>query len=244
MSKYLQLDYKSGFFFEYSTNEKEGYEKVTSTTGKVGYRKYYKEGVSGVLESVSLYDGKFGKQISMTIKDSDGDLNYLPVDIKDQKGNVAEYAESLTKLLPKLEKGLVVTVRGYNFLPEGQKYKKVGISITVADTKLQGLTNAYYDKEGNLVEGNIPAILWEEDPLDSSKKTPSMASVDAKNKYLLKVIKEQTDRLQYVKNSDNSPQPKKEEPKQEAPKNAVPTATPSEAFPSAISNEIEDKLPF
>jgi hypothetical protein len=158
MSKYLQLDYKSGFFFEYSTNEKEGYEKVTSTTGKVGYRKYYKEGVSGVLESVSLYDGKFGKQISMTIKDSDGDLNYLPVDIKDQKGNVAEYAESLTKLLPKLEKGLVVTVRGYNFLPEGQKYKKVGISITVADTKLQGLTNAYYDKEGNLVEGNIPAI--------------------------------------------------------------------------------------
>lgn len=231
MAKYLQLDYKSGFFFDYSSEEKEGYEKHTTKTGKVGYRNYYKEGIKGILESVSIYDGKFGKQLSMTIKGEDNDLIYAPIDIKDQKGNVSEYAESLTKLLPKLEKGLVVHVRGYNFLPEGQKYNKVGISISVADTKLQGLTNAYY-KDGELVKGDIPAILWEEDELDSTKKTPNMASVDAKNKYLLKVIKEQTDRLQYVKS----------EQQQEKPKNAVPTATPSKAFEPV--SKPNDDLPF
>ena len=68
-------------------------------------RKYYKDGVTGVLESVSIYEGKFGNQISMNIKNGD-DVYYVPVDIADQKGNVDTYDESLIKLLPQLNKGI------------------------------------------------------------------------------------------------------------------------------------------
>lgn len=193
---YLQLEFGSGIFFDYSKEEKLGYDKHTSSKGNVSYRKYYKDGVSGVLESVSIYEGKFGNQVSMNIKDGDN-VYYVPVDIADQKGSVDTYAESLTKFLPQLEKGQQIAVRGYNFTPEGDKYAKIGISITVDGVKLKSvMTNAYYNKEGILVDGNIPALVWKKDALGKNK--PSAVSLEAKNDYLLEVIKEQTDRLKWV----------------------------------------------
>ena len=111
---YLQLEYTSGSLFEYSKEVKDGYVKHTSSKGNDSYRKYHKDGVTGELESVSIFDGKFGKQISMTIKNGE-DIYYVPVDIADQKGNVDTYAESLIKFLPQLNKGDKITVRGYNF---------------------------------------------------------------------------------------------------------------------------------
>ena len=231
---YLQLEFGSGLFFDYSKEEKQGYEKHVSTKGNTSYRKYYKDGVSGVLESVSLYEGKFGNQISMNIKDGEN-IYYVPVDIADQKGNVDTYAESLIKFLPQLEKGMNVSVRGYNFTPEGDKYAKIGISVSVDGEKLKAnMTNAYYNKEGELVSGDIPALVWKKDALGKNK--PSAVSQEAKNDYLLNVLKEQTDRLKWVQ-GESAQQPQQTE----APKNAVPTATPEQAFEAP---KVEQKLPF
>ena len=58
---YLQLEFGSGHFFDYSKEEKDGYVKHVSTKGNTSYRKYYKDGVEGTLDSVSIYDGKFGQ---------------------------------------------------------------------------------------------------------------------------------------------------------------------------------------
>ena len=233
---YLQLEFGSGLFFEYSKEEKQGYDKHVSTAGNVSYRKYYKDGVSGILESVSIYDGKFGKSISMNIKNGD-DVYYVPVDIVDQKGNVDTYAESLIKFLPQLEKGMNVSVRGYNFTPEGDKYSKIGISVSVNGEKLKAtMTNAYYNKEGELVSGDIPALVWKKDALGKNK--PSAVSQEAKNDYLLTVLKEQTDRLKWVQ-GESAQQPQQTE----SPKNAVPTATPEQAF-EAPKPQAETKLPF
>ena len=233
---YLQLEFGSGLFFEYSKEEKQGYDKHVSTAGNVSYRKYYKDGVSGILESVSIYDGKFGKSISMNIKNGD-DVYYVPVDIADQKGNVDTYAESLIKFLPQLEKGMNVSVRGYNFTPEGDKYAKIGISVSVNGEKLKAtMTNAYYNKEGELVSGDIPALVWKKDALGKNK--PSAVSQEAKNDYLLTILKEQTDRLKWVQ-GESAQQPQQTE----APKNAVPTATPEQAF-EAPKPQAENRLPF
>jgi len=234
---YLQLEFGTGLFFDYSGEEKQGYEKHTSSKGNVSYRKYYKDGVSGVLESVSIYQGKFGNQISMNIKDGEK-VFYVPVDIADQKGNVDTYAESLTKLLPQLVKGKTVTVKAYNFTPEGEKYAKIGVSITQDGEKLKSaLTNAYY-KEGKLVEGDIPAIVWKEDAL--GKKKPSAVSLEAKNDYLLNVIKEQTERLKWVQGENQTPDTStKSDPK------AVKPVAPSDAFePATNVNTDYENLPF
>jgi len=241
---YLQLEFGSGLFFEYSKDEKQGYDKHTSTQGNVSYRKYYKEGVSGVLESVSIYEGKFGNQISMNIKNGD-DVYYVPVDIADQKGNVDTYAESLIKFLPQLEKGMNISVRGYNFTPDGEKYAKIGISFSVDGEKVKSeMTNAYINKEGVLVEGDIPAITWKKDALGKNK--PTAVSLEAKNDYLLEVLKVQTDRLKWVQ-GEQAKQESAPQPKAETPKNAVPIASPAQAFEPAKSfapDNTHDDLPF
>lgn len=231
---FLQLEFGSGLLFDYSKDEKEGYDKHVSTKGNTSYRKYYKDGVTGVLESVSIYESKFGKDISMNIKNGE-DIYYVPVSIADQKGNVDTYAESLTKFLPQLEKGMNITFKAYNFIPEGDKYSKIGVSLSVDGEKLKStMTNSYINKEGVKVDGDIPALVWKKDALGKNK--PTAVSQEAKNDYLLEVIKVQTDRLKWVANGASQPQ-------QEKPKNAVPTATPQEAF-ETTPKEDYSQLPF
>ena len=236
---YLQLEFSTGLFFKYSKNEEQGYDKHVSTKGNTSYRKYYKEGITGVLESVSIYEGSFGNQISLNIKNGD-DIYYVPVDIADQKGNVDTYAESLIKFLPQLEKGMNIAVRGYNFTPEGDKYAKIGISVSVDGQKLKAnMSNAYFNKEGVLVPGDIPAVAWKKDALGKNK--PTAVSLEAKNDFLLEVLKRETERLKWVQGENSSaPQPV------ETPKNAVPTATPAQAFEPAtnVNSTPIDDLPF
>ena len=238
---YLQLEFSTGLFFIYSKDEKQGYDKHTSTKGNVSYRKYYKDGITGILESVSIYEGKFGNQISMNIKDNN-EIYYVPVDIADQKGNVDTYAESLIKFLPQLEKGMNVTVKAYNFIPEGDKYPKIGISLAINGEKVKSeMTNAYYNKEGELVGGDIPAMAWKKDALGKNK--PTAVSLEAKNDYLLEVLKAQTDRLKWVQGENNTATQTAPQPVAETPKNAVPTASPVDAF-EAPTNTQMDNLPF
>jgi len=233
---YLQLEFGSGQFFDYSKDEKEGYVKHTSSKGNISYRKYSKDGVSGVLESVSIYEGKFGNQISLNIKDGDN-VYYVPVDVADKKGNVDTYAESLIKVLPKLNKGDKITISGYNFTPEGDKYSKIGISVKVNGEKVKGLTNAYTDKEGKSVEGDIPGLTWKKDALGKNK--PTAVTLEAKNDYLLGALKAETDRLKWVQGEATTTT--------QAPTKAeVPKATPTEAFEPATNVKEDDyqDLPF
>lgn len=239
---YLQLEFSTGLFFIYSKDEKQGYDKHTSTKDNVSYRKYFKDGITGVLESVSIYEGKFGNQISINIKNGE-DVYYVPIDITDQKGNVDTYAESLIKFLPQLGKGMNITVKAYNFIPEGDKYSKIGISLSIDGQKVKPeMTNAYYNKEGVLVEGDIPAIAWKKDALGKNK--PTAVSLEAKNDFLLEVLKVQTERLKWVQGEQQTtPAP---QPKAETPKNTIPTASPAEAFEPAtnVNNEDYNDLPF
>lgn len=247
---YLQLEFGSGKFFQYSKEVLDGYVEHTSTKGNVSYRKYYSEGVTGVLDSVSIYDGKFGQQISISLKDGE-DIFYLPISIYDQKQQVDNtYAESLIKLLPQLEKGQTLTVSGYNFIPEGEKYAKIGLSIKVSGEKIKStITNSYYNKEGVLVKGDIPALEWVE---KLGKRKPSAVSLENKDAYLLNLLEKEEARLTWKKDENNTTeQPAKPaaatkaEPKDEAKAKAVPTATASEAFDAPIVAEDEDDdLPF
>ena len=235
---YLQLEFSTGLFFKYSKNEEQGYEKHVSTKGNTSYRKYFKDGITGVLESASVYEGSFGNQISLNVKNGN-DVYYVPVDIADQKGNVDTYAESLIKFLPQLEKGMNIAVRGYNFTPEGDKYAKIGISVSVDGQKLKAnMSNAYFNKEGVLVPGDIPAVAWKKDALGKNK--PTAVSLEAKNDFLLEVLKRETERLKWVQGENSSA------PATEAPKNTVPTATPAQAFEPATNVNVKpmDDLPF
>lgn len=204
---YLQLDYKSGNLFEYSGTPKEGFEKHTSKTGKESYRKYHKYGVEGTLDSVSIRDSNFGKQLSISLEGG----TYVNFGLNDQKGNVDQFAEQVIKILPVLNKGDNLKIAPYNFLPEGEKYNKSGITFAVEGEKVKGLTNAYYDKEGKLVAGDVPPVKWKKDALGTNK--PSAASLEEKNDYLTEVLAKQADRLKWTgsgQQPDHTPPPQED----------------------------------
>lgn len=222
--KYLQLDQTRGSFFEYSGSEKEGFTKFESSTGKVSYRNYFDKGIDGVLESVSLADGRFGKQIQLCIKNED-ELHMFQVDVYDQKDHVSTFAEELIKFIPKFEKGMDISFNSYNFTPEGETFSRRGFSIKTEGEKLdRALTNSYYTKEdGKLVEGDIPAVKWVE---KLGKKKPSPASLEEKDDFLLSVLEKETERLKFVPNSEYAKSNTHSESKKD------------------VKKEEEDELPF
>jgi len=228
---YLQLDKTQGSFYVYSKEEKDGYKKHESTTGKVSYRKYFDKGVTGKLDSVTIYESDYGKQISMSIV-NDNEQYYAPVEIFDQRGNVNLYAESLIKFLPLLEKQQSIVLYPYRFIPEGSTYSKAGVSITINGEKQKSaVTNSYYTKEGELVAGDIPAVKWVE---KLGKKSPSAASLEAKDDYLLAMLETAVERLTWktgTSNNDSSAQPKQED-------------TPKKETPALQEEEDYDDLPF
>ena len=68
---YLQLDYGKKSMYIYSPDEKEGYEKHKSSSGKVTYRKYV-NAVSGKVDGAYFRDNNFGgKDFILVLKDGD-----------------------------------------------------------------------------------------------------------------------------------------------------------------------------
>lgn len=188
---YLQIDYSTGSVYQYSKEQKENYEKHTNSKGVDSWRKVYSKGLYGKLESVSLRDSNFGKEVSIAVKDKNGDSVFLNTPLFDAKKNLASYAESFITVLPNLKVGQEYRFYPYNIKEEGQKYSKVGISVVPAniqeetvdkDNAPKKLTYTY-TKNGEEVKGDIPAVLWEED-FDGSRSM----NAKAKNKYLYDVL--------------------------------------------------------
>lgn len=188
---YLQVDYSTGTVYQYSKEQKEGFESHTNTKGVESFRRILKKGLYGTLQGVSLKDSDFGKEVSVQMKDVNGDNNYLNVPLFDAKKNLASYAESIITVIQSLKVGTDYRIYPYNIKEEGAKYSKVGVSVFLADIQnetvdkespLKRLTYTY-TKEGVEVKGDIPAILWEED-FDGSKTM----NAKAKNKYLYDIL--------------------------------------------------------
>ena len=231
MSKvFLKVEGSTGKMFETIKEEKEGYEKYTSSTGKVSYRKHFKD-ITGELLNTEIRDTDWGQRFGLTLKNGDTTFK-LEFNIYSQDGNVENrYMESVIKLLPLLNKGETYTMSAYNFIPEGEKYAKFGVSIKKGTEKLKSsLTNSYYNKEGELVPGDIPAIKWVE---KLGKRKPSAVSLEQKDEYLLEVLTKNNERLKWTSGESTS-QPAEQKAKEEVPQKAAAMAATIE----------DDDLPF
>ena len=240
---YLQINYADGQVYQYSKDAKEGYESHKNTKGVESFRKYYKKGVYGTLTGVSIRESDFGKEISVALKDKNGDSLYLNMPLFDAKKNLASYAESFIGVLPSLKVGTGYRIFPYNIKEEGQKYSKTGVSVVLANVETETVLEAEkpkrlsytYTKDGVEVPGDIPAIVWEED-FDGSRTM----NAKAKNKYLYDVL------MANLNIENNTPQ---QTPKVETPKNAVPQGTPAMAFETIAPENVNtnpkmQELPF
>lgn len=231
MSKvFLKVEGSTGKMFETIKEEREGYEKYTSSTGKVSYRKHFKD-ITGELLNTEIRDTDWGQRFGVSLKNGET-IFKLELNIYSQDGNIENrYMESMLKLLPLLNKGETYTISSYNFTPEGEKYPKTGISVKKGTEKLKStLTNAYYTKDGELVPGDIPAIKWVE---KLGKRRPSAVSLEQKDEYLIDLLTKNNDRLKWTSGESNN-QPAEQKAKEEAPKKAAAVAATIE----------DDDLPF
>lgn len=235
---YLQVDFKTGNIFQYSKAIQEGYESHINTKGTESWRKIYKKGLYSKLESISIRDSDFGKEISVATKLGNGDNAYLNFPLFDEKKNIASYAESFIAVLPALKVGESYRFFPYNIKADTDKYAKIGFSVKLADlaneTVLEGvdalLKLSYsYIKDGVPVVGDIPAIVWEEDY--TGAKTMNKT---AKNKFLYDVL---------IKNSSVSNQAP-QTTATPATATAPQAQTTAPAAPQVPAIDEHDDLPF
>lgn len=233
MNVYLKIDYSTAKVFEYSKEEKEGYEKHTSEKGNVSYRKYYPRGVYGVLRGVTIREVEFSgaktKELSVAMRDKESNNIYLNIPLFDAKKNITDYAEGMISYLGGLTQGETYRIYPFN-IPnkDNPKYSSIGVSVKTAsleteqvdeDSDLPKLKKSYTKKDGTKVEGEIPAIIFEKDFDDSWTK-----DAKARNKFLYQTLEA------FVENGNSTEAPKQPEtkptktvaaPTKEAPKNVM-----------------------
>lgn len=188
---YLQIEFGSGNLFQYSKQEQEGFEKYTSTNNKISYRKYYKEGIYGVYRGTTIRTTDFGKEISIHMINKQGQNIFISMPIFDQKKNIASYAKSFITVLPALELNYVYRIFPWAMERKGTEYKNYGVSVVHADMDARTVNADYpidkltfsYEKDGEMVEGDIPPVNWVKDYDGSMKKDST-----EQNKYLYNVL--------------------------------------------------------
>lgn len=189
--KYLQIEYKTGNLFQYSKEEKEGFEKHVSTKDNVSYRNYHKNVLEGTYKGVELdKNTPIGPQIKVVMSDTNMDDNVIvQLPLYSSKGDIdRNYATSLIRFLPYIKTGQKLKFYSYSLETDSGKVIK-GISLKDENNeKIERLSMSYYDKENNkIVKGDVPTVeKVGEDALgkprfDASKKEDYLAEVLAKN---------------------------------------------------------------
>lgn len=235
----LQVNY-DGRIFQYSKDQKEGYEEFTNTKGKVSYRKYFNKGVDGVFTKLEKENNQYlngAEEIKLTLTQGE-ELNILSFTVLNQSADqLDDYSQALTTLLPKMNIGETYNINNW-YMKKGDvingqevKYGKKGITVKQGDVKLKSdITFEYVKGRGTdqeqHVKGDVPMLEWKQ---VAGKNRPTAASKEAQLEYLYGVLEQQIAR---VSGSDSSAPV--------APKQETPVAAQT-----AISNTPqEDDLPF
>lgn len=245
-TRYLQLDWKSSNLYEYSKNEQEGFEKHTSDSGKVTFRKYEKKGITGELLNVGVRDSKIGQLLTLAFK-VDGNITVVQFNLYDQRNQVDNtYPEAIIAHLGNLKKGETYTVVPYNLTKEAQK---------TYDEKTDGreVRDKYYDKRAvsfkqdgvrvdmylSYAEGeelSIPRLDWKEDRFNEGKKKPTAVSLEARNEFLLDQLEKAVQGHLAYESTETKPAEKQEKVAEKVEK--------KEAAPAKKAVESNNDLPF
>jgi hypothetical protein len=240
---YLQVEFKSGNVFEFSKDEKQGFEEHKNSKGVVTYRKYYKEGIYGIYKGTTIRDTKFGREVSIHLVDSYGNNCFLSLPLFTQKKTIAPYVESFITVLPSMEKEYVYRVFPYSMQREGTEYKNYGVSVMHADMyektvrkdyPLERLSYGKWGENEEWIDGDIPKAEWVES-VDGGKEQDRRE----RDRFLYKVLEENASHYEKTSNHVTSSEPPKPFNSQQAPQ--VPA--PQKEAPKPVSKEESKPTP-
>jgi hypothetical protein len=255
---FLDIDYGNMCFYEYSATEKPGFESHTNGAGKESYRKLYKKGVYGILQSVSVVDTKFkGKVLSFRMLLED-EIYLASFSLFDQRGNYDNrFIEPLITMLPNMKKEQAYRI--YPWALESDTPKKdgtprmiYGVSVKEADLDSMSVLEGVEAK----VEPKFKRCKKDEDfdasihlpQLEFKEKLgawkPTAVSVEVKEDFLTELLESSLKTLGYNNDAQKST-PVKEEPVKEEPAKKAATKTELAGEPvGELDDEDYDALPF
>lgn len=258
-TNYLDLDFKTATFYQYSKIEKEDFKAHTADNGTVSYRKTFPKGVYGVLQSVDLKETNFGYKIALRLLN--GDEVYV-CNIGLHSGNKQidnRFAEPVICLLPNLVKGQAYRIFPYSLDKELEGTTKTfyGVSIKLADLDKEAVLDAVLPafrrrrKDEEVGPNQVPSLVFEK-KLTGNK--PTLASIGAREDFLEDLLSKSLVSLAYTPN--NAPAPAEKAAEATAPRQSklpstggtnakAPKAppTPKAPEPETLYTE-DDDLPF
>jgi hypothetical protein len=236
---YIQ-SYYTGDLFQYSKDEKEGFEPHTNSKGKVTYRNYFRSGVDGKLVGVSLRKNQhLGNREELEFSLSNVGEDYkitFPV-LSNNGDEIDDFVEAIIRQLSNVNKGDMLNINNWK-MNKGDtingdivKYDNSGVNIK-RDGEKVGYALTYQTK--NEPKGDIPMLVWAE---LAGKNKPTAVSKEAKLVYLYGVLQKEVERL------GGAPAPSAAPAKARA---KAPAAVPAQAFePVAdLNTDDHDDLPF
>lgn len=241
---YLDLDFSTATFYEYSKTEKEGFESHTDSNDRVSFRKFYNKGVYGLLQSISIRDTNYGKKLSVRLLDGDN-LFLMTFPLYSANGQIDNrFAEPLICTFPNMS-----LEQAYRLFPyriektfEGNTKPNTfyGVSVKLADLDKHEVSDAVLPKykkakkDEVVTDAHIPKVEFKEQ-LGSWKPTP--ASIGIKDEFLIKVLEGALEKLGY---KDNNSQNTASQPTQATP----PQSTGDMPETASIAPLEDDDLPF
>lgn len=255
MKNYLELDFRSGSLYEFSSTEKEGYEKYTSSTGNVTYRRYVKTGVAGKLKAVYISDQEgFGMQLRVIVENP-VDWFMIKIPVFTSAGRMDSYLESLLAFLPNMDLGKEYRLFPYSGELEGKNgktYTSRGFSVKEATVDGDGVVTVGEKVERYLkfipkdveVDPNDPTYIPKLDFVKglNGKPKPSATSLAVQKEFMESLLQEQLERLD-TKQEDSSTNTQ-EAPKEEAKKPVNTTTVPKSPIKKAILPKASAKAPL
>lgn len=257
---YLDLDYKTTCFYEYSKTAREGFEEHTNNAGTVSYRKLYTKGVFGTLQSISLYDTeRQGKELQIRLLLGE-DVFICKLPLNDQRGQFDNrFIEPIITMLPNLVKDQAYRIYPWSMESETVKLRNgkfktyYGVSIKKANLDTQTVTKGDEDKV-------FPKFVYckKDETFDALKHLPKLefveelgamkptaVSVDAKRSFLVRLLEQGLKDLGYVANNEPQPKPQTDTNTSNTPATPVTVATAKDiAAPTEDLEEDYDDLPF
>jgi hypothetical protein len=251
MKYYLQLDYKTGLFYAYSKDSQEGYEKYTSKTGNVSYRKYFKKGIYGNLKTMYFADTDRGMQLRVIMtqgsESEDGFYAMLFFPVYDQSRNLDRFVESLVTFLPNMEPGEAYRIYPYVLdvkLDSGKTVQNRGVSVKKAELDGEGGGDVtekveralkFQGRDEEYESGMVPTLVFEKDL--GGKYAPTALSIAQRNDFLKKVLQENVERLNVTADQNSEGNSQEQE---------KPAQKPAEKPKAKVNLEPEDDddIPF
>lgn len=256
---FLDIDYGNMCFYEYSATEKAGFEEHKTEAGKVSYRKLYKKGVYGILQSVSIVDTKFkGKVLSFRMLLGD-DLFLASFSLFDQRGNLDNrFIEPLITMLPNMKKEQAYRIYPWSMesdTPKANGNIRMMYGVSVKEADLDNLTVGK-DDEGKIfpkykrckkdeefnADVHIPQLEFKE-KLGTWK--PTAVSVEVKQDFLTDLLESSLETLGYEKTDQKAQTETKPKAEKQAPVEAKVASAADVAAPTQdLEGENYDDLPF